>query len=106
MKKLLLSATFALLAVNAQADEKTIREQLTKSMPTMQLDTVKPSPIKGVFEVTIGGSMVYVSDDGKYLLQGRLIDTQTKTDLTEDFKHSQVISSTQCLDPMIKLFCL
>jgi thiol:disulfide interchange protein DsbC len=84
MKKLLLSATFALLAANVQADEKTIREQLTKSMPTMQLDTVKPSPIKGVFEVTIGGSMVYVSDDGKYLLQGRLIDVQTKTDLTEE----------------------
>ncbi len=84
MKKLLLSATFALLAVNVQADEKTIREQLTTSMPTMQIDTVKPSPIKGVFEVAIGGSMVYVSDDGKYLLQGRLIDVQTKTDLTEE----------------------
>lgn len=77
MKKLLLSAAFTLIAINAQADEKIIREQLTKSMPTMQINTVKPSPIKGIFEVTIGGSMVYVSDDGKYLLQGRLIDTET-----------------------------
>ncbi|MDD5227625.1 MAG: DsbC family protein [Methylococcales bacterium] len=84
MKKLLLSTTLALLFANVHADEKVIREQLTKSMPTMQIDTVKPSPIKGIFEVTIGGSMVYVSDDGKYLLQGRLIDTQTRTDLTEE----------------------
>ncbi|MGB4498632.1 MAG: DsbC family protein, partial [Methylococcaceae bacterium] len=51
---------------------------------TMQIDSIKSSPIKNIFEVSIGGSMVYVSDDGKYLLQGRLIDVQTKTDLTEE----------------------
>jgi thiol:disulfide interchange protein DsbC len=84
MKKLFLSATFALFAVNVHADEVTIREQFTKSMPTMQIDSIKPSPIKNIFEVSIGGSIVYVSDDGKYLLQGRLIDVQTKTDLTEE----------------------
>jgi thiol:disulfide interchange protein DsbC len=84
MKKLFLSATFALFAVNVHADEVTIREQFTKSMPTMQIDSIKPSPIKNIFEVSIGGSIVYVSDDGKYLLQGRLIDVQTKIDLTEE----------------------
>lgn len=84
MKKLLLSAMFALFAVNVHADETAIREQFTKSMPTMTIDSIKPSPIKNIFEVSVGGSMVYVSDDGKYLLQGRLIDVQTKTDLTEE----------------------
>jgi thiol:disulfide interchange protein DsbC len=84
MKKLFLSATFALFAINVHADEVTIREQFTKSMPTMQIDSIKSSPIKNIFEVSIGGSIVYVSDDGKYLLQGRLIDVQTKTDLTEE----------------------
>lgn len=85
MQKLLLSATIALFAVtNVHADEKTIREALTKSMPTIQIDSVQPSVIKGIFEVMIGGNMVYVTDDGKYLLQGRLIDTQTRTDLTEE----------------------
>lgn len=83
MKKLVLSATFALLATNAFADEKLMRETLLKTMPTLPIESVEPSPIKGLFEVTIGGDMVYVSDDGKYLLQGRLIDTQTKTDLTD-----------------------
>jgi thiol:disulfide interchange protein DsbC len=84
MKKLFLSATFALFAANVHADEIAIREQFTKSMPTMQIDSIKSSPIKNIFEVSIGGSIVYVSDDGKYLLQGRLIDVQTKTDLTEE----------------------
>lgn len=84
MKKLLFSATIALLATNAFADEKLLRETLLKSMPTLPIESITPSPIKGVFEVTIGGDIVYVSDDGKYLLQGRLIDTQTKTDLTDE----------------------
>ncbi len=85
MQKLLLSATIALLAAtNVHADEKTIRESLTKSMPTIQIDSVQPSVIKGIFEVMVGGNMVYATDDGKYLLQGRLIDTQTRTDLTEE----------------------
>jgi thiol:disulfide interchange protein DsbC len=84
MKKLLLSATIALLATNAFADEKLMRETLLKSMPTLPIESVVPSPIKGLFEVTVGGDILYVSDDGKYLLQGRLIDTQTKTDLTDE----------------------
>ena len=84
MKKLLLSSALALLAVNAHADEKIVREALTKAMPSLQIDSVKPSPIKDIFEVTVGGDIVYASDDGKYLLQGRLIDTATRTDLTEE----------------------
>lgn len=84
MKKLLLSATIALFATNAFADEKLMRETLLKSMPTLPIESVTPSPVKGLFEVTVGGDILYVSDDGKYLLQGRLIDTQTKTDLTDE----------------------
>jgi thiol:disulfide interchange protein DsbC len=84
MKKLLLSASLALLATNTVADEKLLRETLLKTMPTLPIESVLPSPIKGIFEVTVGGDILYVSDDGKYLLQGRLIDTQTKTDLTDE----------------------
>jgi thiol:disulfide interchange protein DsbC len=84
MKKLLLSATLALFAINVHADEKIVKETLLKAMPTLQIESVKPSPLKGIFEVTVGGDIVYVSEDGKYLLQGRLIDTATRTDLTEE----------------------
>lgn len=84
MKKLLLSATFALLATNTFADEKTVRETLLKAMPDLQIESVKPSPVKDLFEVTVGGDIIYATTDGKYLLQGRLIDTATRTDLTEE----------------------
>ena len=84
MQKLLLGTALAAVSLLAQADEKIIREQLTKAMPNFTVDTVKPSVVKGLYEVSMGGDLVYVSDDGKYLFQGRLIDTQTRTDLTEE----------------------
>ncbi len=41
-----------------------------------------PSVIQGVYEVMIGPRLVYVSADGKYLLNGKLFDIETREDLT------------------------
>lgn len=85
MKKLLLSSALSvLLATNVYADEKIVRDTLLKAMPDLKIDSVKPSPVKDLFEVTVGGDIIYATTDGKYLLQGRLIDTVTRTDLTEE----------------------
>lgn len=66
-----------------QADEAAIKAALKKSMPNFTPELIKPSEVKGVYEVTAGATIFYVSDDGKYLLQGRLIDLESRTDLTE-----------------------
>ncbi len=86
MKKMIKVAALSLLALTlptANADENTIRQSLTQSMPTLKIDTIKPAEINGLYEVTVGSNILYVSDDGKYLLQGRLVDVATRTDLTE-----------------------
>jgi thiol:disulfide interchange protein DsbC len=67
----------------AHADEAAIRKAIQKSMPTAKIESIKPSEIKGLQEVVLGSSIYYVSDDGKYLLQGRLVDVENRTDLTE-----------------------
>lgn len=67
----------------ANADENAVKQALTAAMPSVKIDSVKPSEIKGLYEVTMGPNIYYVSDDGKYLVQGRLVDLATKTDLTE-----------------------
>ncbi|MSS76191.1 MAG: DsbC family protein, partial [Methyloglobulus sp.] len=60
-----------LLLPFANADEAEIKQSLGKSMPTAKIESIKPSEIKGVYEVVLGSSIYYVSEDGKYLLQGR-----------------------------------
>ena len=67
----------------ANADENTIKQALTKAMPSIKVDSIKPSEIKGLYEVIMGANIYYVSDDAKYLLQGRLVDLASRTDLTE-----------------------
>jgi thiol:disulfide interchange protein DsbC len=93
MKNFLYLVVFVWLGIasfTTLASDATIKSAIEKSMPGAKVGTIRPSEIKGVFEVTIGASIYYVSEDGKYLLQGRLIDLANKVDLTE-----QKLSSTR-----------
>ena len=77
---ILLGAT----CVKANADEEAIRKALSQAMPNSKVDAVKPSVIKGLYEAAIGANIYYVSEDGKYLIQGRLVDIAARKDLTEE----------------------
>jgi len=87
MKKVIKIAALSLFGLTlsvAHADENAIRQALTKSMPSVKVGSVKPSEISGLYEVTVGGNIFYVSDDGKYLVQGHLVDVAARVDLTEE----------------------
>ena len=60
-----------------------VRAALLKAVPGATIDSIKPSIIDGYREVAIGGKVVYVSADGRYLMQGSLVDLNTKDNLTE-----------------------
>lgn len=65
------------------ADEADIKKALNEFMPGGQIESVKPAEIKGLYEVTMNGSIFYASEDGKYLLQGQLFDAVAKKNITE-----------------------
>jgi len=73
------------LGINAvQADEfDQIREALKTLSPTIEIDQVRSAPIDGFAEVVMGAQVVYVSLDGKYLVDGQLIDMNSRTNLTD-----------------------
>ncbi len=79
---LLLALSFFSFA-SVQADENAVTNMINKSMPSLKIDSIKASEIKGLFEVTAGSSILYISEDGKYLLQGHLIDIEARKDLTD-----------------------
>jgi thiol:disulfide interchange protein DsbC len=67
-----------------QADSRTsIETSLKRIMPGIQIDSVKTSPIPGLYEVMVGTNLLYVSDDGNYVIQGTLIDVPHQKNLTE-----------------------
>ena len=85
----LTAATAALATVKpvaavpaAPVGDAAVRAAMLKAVPGAVIDSVKPSIIPGYREVALGGHVVYVSADGKYLLQGSLIDLGTRDNLT------------------------
>lgn len=59
------------------------RKALSELVPQARIDAIETAPLPGYQQVIVGGQLVYVSDDGKYILQGKLLDTVNKRDLTE-----------------------
>ncbi len=75
----------ALAATGALAQEAQIRKALAERLPQLKIDEVSRSPIAGLYEVRFAGSEILYSDaNGDYLfVNGSLLDTKTRTDLTE-----------------------
>lgn len=69
----------------ASAQEADIRKALAERIPQMEkVDEVRPTPMKGLFEVRIGTDLFYTDAKGNYVIQGELIDTRGRRNLTED----------------------
>lgn len=85
MKTLIRAAIsgLALLGGMAQADTKAVEDALKQALPTIKPDAINPSPIKGIYEVVVGARLFYVSEDGRYLMQGSMVDLKSREDLTE-----------------------
>ncbi len=67
----------------ATSPEANARAAIKSIAPTMVVESVGPAAMPGYQEVLVNGQVVYVSNDGRYLLQGSVLDMTTKTDLTE-----------------------
>jgi thiol:disulfide interchange protein DsbC len=73
-----------LAATPALADEATIRKNLAERLPNFpKIDEISKTPIPGLFELRLGADIVYSDETGSYLVQGALIDTKSRTDLTQ-----------------------
>lgn len=73
----------AALTIQAQDDYAVVEERMREIAPNADSIAVSETPIEGILQVQIAGEIVYTTLDGRYLLQGRLVDLDTKADLTE-----------------------
>ncbi|MCB1789785.1 MAG: DsbC family protein [Gammaproteobacteria bacterium] len=78
----LLSAQVHADEVDPQVDER-IRNSLSVLLPGLRPDTIRATPVENLYEVGFGMRLVYVTGDGRYLMQGKIIDLETRTEITE-----------------------
>jgi len=70
-------------AYAAGSPEERVRAVLKQLNPNIRVDRIGPAPMAGFREVVASGQVVYISDDGKFLLQGGLMDVAKRKDLSE-----------------------
>jgi thiol:disulfide interchange protein DsbC len=68
------------------AQENTIRKNLAERLPNLpKIDEVSKAPMPGLFEIRVNGSDIFYTDaEGNFLIQGNLIDTKNRRNLTEE----------------------
>ena len=78
---LLLAACFVPAAF---ADEASIRKNLAERLPDFpKIDEVTKTGMPGIYEIRIGTDILYTDENGSYLIQGEVIETKTRANLTE-----------------------
>ena len=70
----------------AQGQESTIRKNLAERIPQLpKIDEISRTPMAGLFEIRVDGTEIYYTDaEGNFLIQGNLIDTRNRRNLTEE----------------------
>lgn len=83
------------LAMSASGDEQDDIGRILEEFPELSADAIGPSPMDGIYEITLGSRLAYVSADAKYLIQGDLYDVKTEENLTEN---RRMVSRLRSLD--------
>ncbi len=86
IKRIVLGVLASLVLAHAQAAGDAtaqVKKTLSEIMPGVTVDSVTKMSGMDIYEVTLGAQVLYLSADGRYLIQGDLFDLQNRKNLTE-----------------------
>ncbi len=88
IRKLLISCVFTLVAPMASAADdaelEAVRAKITGMFESVEAENISPGPVPGWYVIAQAPIVAYVSADGRYLMQGDIIDLDTQTNVTEE----------------------
>lgn len=67
-----------------------LRASLEAKHPDVEIDSIRPTPVDGLFEVVSGSNVYYLTPDARYLVRGQLIDLDNERNLTRRRRSEQV----------------
>lgn len=88
---------FVAVSHAAEPDRKAIEAALSKVIPGASIQALRASPVAGLYEADLGGQLVYISGDGKFLFAGDLYDLEARVNLTEQRREQ---AAARLLDAM------
>ena len=74
--------TFSLIVLS---NEKKLQEKINQSYPNLVIKSIQKTDFNNLYEVLISGQIIYTNKDFSFLIvEGRVVDPETKIDLTSD----------------------
>jgi thiol:disulfide interchange protein DsbC len=71
-----------LLAQDA-SDEEKLRQALLERMPDLVVDSISETVLPGIFELVSESQVYYLSPDGKFMLDGSIIDLENRVNISD-----------------------
>jgi thiol:disulfide interchange protein DsbC len=86
IQRIVLAGLLACTLGASFAQEAVIRKNLAERLPNLpKIDEVSKTPMNGVYELRVNETEIFYTDaEGNFLIQGNLIDTKAKRNLTEE----------------------
>ncbi len=79
----ILATSLFLLSQWAGADEASLKKLVETAYPKFKVDSVTKTPYAGLYEVFMGGQIIYTDEKLTFLIaEGRLVDPKSKKDVT------------------------
>ena len=92
-----------LACLTAQAADADLEARLAKRLKTVlpddKITSVRPGPVKGVFEVLLGATVLYMSEDGRYVFRGDIFDLDSKSNVTDARRQEARVAAFAAIDP-------
>ena len=73
-----------LLSGAALADEAAVKKAVVTHFPGEKIESVKKTPYFGLYEVVVGGEILYTDEKATYFFFGHVVDPQTRQSLTSE----------------------
>ncbi len=81
---LLLAAAWCVAGAAWAQDSAAIRKTIAERLPNFpKIDEISKTPIPGLYEIRVGADIYYSDEKGNYLIDGHLVDTASRTNLTQ-----------------------
>jgi thiol:disulfide interchange protein DsbC len=85
----LVASSMAMPQVAAAKKAADPRADIAAKIPGTKPDDLRETPIPGIYELSKGTDIAYVTDDGKYAISGDLFDLASNDNLTERTRRAE-----------------
>ena len=84
--KMAVTCTLLWFATGVGADaelDARLAKMIEKVLPDTPVTSVSPGPLPGLYEVMLGPSVLYISEDGRFLVKGDVFDLKSLENITK-----------------------